>query len=134
MSKKTRKKPSTGEDNAVKDKPLFRQPDFKRWKWHFDNKRACNSRYRKKLRDITRAWKTECFICGVSGSESALEAHHLDPSQKESEVSQARTLRQLLRELAKCVPLCHDCHAELHRSSRLCSEVRKRAELIRSRQ
>lgn len=134
MAQKFRIIPIRGEENAIKNKPLFRQPQFKRWKWHLDNKRRNNGRYKKILQGIVKDWKTHCWLCGASGPEVVLEAHHLDPSQKEIEISQANTVIRLQRELAKCVPLCRECHVAVHRNPNYCDRVRIRAEQIRSQQ
>jgi len=58
-----------------------------------------------------------CESCGFSAHQSALEFHHLDPSQKEFGFSARGIVRSKARvaaELAKCVLLCANCHAERH--------------------
>lgn len=83
--------------------------------------RACD---RQRQRDRHRDLKKEavlyrggkCNICGYSRCISALDFHHLDPSQKDFTVSVKKgTLdAEMKLELDKCVLLCSNCHREVH--------------------
>ena len=63
-----------------------------------------------------------CAICGFDKHISALELHH--PQQKEALIAELVThithaiepgkVESLLREAAKCVPLCSNCHHMVH--------------------
>ena len=69
---------------------------------------------RKKLLDL---YENKCSICGYSKCKSALEFHHLDPSTKEfnlSLVGMTYSWSTILKEAAKCILLCSNCHRELH--------------------
>jgi transposase len=58
----------------------------------------------------------KCVLCGYDRCLSALEFHHLDPSQKRFSVASrgaARSLQRVREEVAKCVLLCSNCHAEV---------------------
>ena len=56
-----------------------------------------------------------CSACGYDKCMSALEFHHIDPSQKDVELSQVtRITDKILTELSKCVILCSNCHREHH--------------------
>lgn len=55
-----------------------------------------------------------CSVCGYNSCLSALEFHHLDPSKKEHKLSQIRSEKTILRETAKCILVCANCHREIH--------------------
>jgi hypothetical protein len=62
-----------------------------------------------------------CRICGYSGSLAALEFHHLDPLEKRVGISAnglTLSLQALRAEVAKCVLLCSNCHAEVENGYR----------------
>lgn len=58
----------------------------------------------------------KCCICGYNKYVGALDFHHVDPSQKEFNISRLRlyTWERVKMELDKCVCVCKNCHAELH--------------------
>lgn len=60
----------------------------------------------------------ECQLCGYSRCIEALEFHHKDSSEKDFNISQARTSRRnrsvVLSELKKCILVCANCHREIH--------------------
>jgi len=60
----------------------------------------------------------ECEICGYNKNFSALEFHHLDPTEKKFSLDlrslSNRRWEAVLNEAAKCQLLCSNCHAELH--------------------
>ncbi len=62
-----------------------------------------------------------CCRCGES-HPACLEFHHRDLAEKEFDISEARrgefALEKLLAELAKCDPLCANCHLKLHWEAR----------------
>jgi hypothetical protein len=47
-----------------------------------------------------------------------LALHHLDPSQKDLSLSAIRAnpknWETIVKELRKCVLVCHNCHSEIH--------------------
>lgn len=57
-----------------------------------------------------------CSICGYGKCHSALEFHHLDPSQKEFIINTGGSIsfKKVKPELDKCVLLCANCHREVH--------------------
>lgn len=59
-----------------------------------------------------------CQICGYKKCINALEFHHLDPSEKEFNISKYsgnnEITYEMARELTKVVLLCSNCHRELH--------------------
>ena len=57
-----------------------------------------------------------CRLCGYDRCVSALEFHHLDPATKRLGIAAgglSRSLAVLRAEIAKCVLLCSNCHAEV---------------------
>lgn len=75
-----------------------------------------NSR-RKDLKQELITYKGgKCQICGYNRCYQVLTFHHLDPTQKEFNISGNHTssLKRLMTEVDKCVLLCHNCHGEIH--------------------
>ena len=59
----------------------------------------------------------KCSNCGYNKCNSALEFHHIDPTQKDKDYSNYKTSFDKLKpELDKCVLLCSNCHREHHSS------------------
>lgn len=100
----------------------------------FSHCRSCNQQLNA-LRYDTRAdrirarriavWQylaPRCAICGFDQHMSAMDIHH--PEHKDAQVAELITqvtlaldvgkVEALLREAAKCVPLCSNCHRMLH--------------------
>lgn len=85
---------------------------------------VCMSCYTNTRRFKIKKWMIEykggkCVDCGVSDLDiSCYDFHHLDPNEKDfnlSSVNSARvSLEQLKGELNKCVLLCANCHRIKH--------------------
>jgi transposase len=57
-----------------------------------------------------------CVLCGYDRCSAALHFHHVDPSSKRFHLSMqgvARSLASARAEMAKCMLLCANCHAEV---------------------
>jgi transposase len=57
-----------------------------------------------------------CVLCGYDRCVAALHFHHVDPSSKRFHLSMqgvSRSLSAARAEMAKCVLLCANCHAEV---------------------
>jgi hypothetical protein len=57
-----------------------------------------------------------CLFCGEK-ELVCLDLHHLNPSEKDFELSGSglmRTEADIIAEVAKCVVLCANCHRKLH--------------------
>jgi hypothetical protein len=55
-----------------------------------------------------------CMLC-LERESCVLDAHHVDPTAKEFNISfRWKTEESLRTELAKCVCLCKNCHAKVH--------------------
>lgn len=61
-------------------------------------------------------WFTENGPCNMCGSDKLLVGHHVNPADKEYEVSKIWTYCDKIREkeLAKCIVLCKSCHNKFH--------------------
>jgi hypothetical protein len=57
----------------------------------------------------------KCVKCG-DNRHYVLDWHHRDPSTKLATVSDliGKSNKRLYEEIAKCDPICRNCHAELH--------------------
>jgi hypothetical protein len=62
-----------------------------------------------------------CVYCGYNKNNSALEFHHLDPTQKDGNWTEMRkkSWDKIKKELDKCILLCSNCHREEHDKLRL---------------
>ena len=58
----------------------------------------------------------KCSECGYNKHSSAIDFHHLDPNQKENQVSDLRgsSYERIKKEVDKCIMLCANCHRILH--------------------
>ena len=58
----------------------------------------------------------KCQICGYNKSIAALEFHHLNPKEKEYQLSSGncRSIQEDLEEAKKCILVCSNCHKEIH--------------------
>jgi hypothetical protein len=77
---------------------------------------------RKKIREQYRkdydAYKVtlRCSVCG-DGRWYVLDHHHRNPTEKKFEITSMRgvyPIATIMREVAKCIVLCSNCHRELH--------------------
>jgi hypothetical protein len=59
----------------------------------------------------------KCEICGYDKCDGALEFHHIDPLEKDFQISKVRLKRfteSVEMELNKCIMVCSNCHKEIH--------------------
>lgn len=80
---------------------------------------------RRKLKELAIEYKGgKCTRCNYNKSKSALEFHHLDPSEKEFGIGSGDTKswQKLKLELEKCILVCANCHREIHEEIRLSGE------------
>ena len=57
----------------------------------------------------------KCQICGYDRCEQALDFHHIDPSQKDFDISSnSYSFEKMKIEADKCALLCSNCHREVH--------------------
>lgn len=76
-----------------------------------------------KWRKTRKQWLVDalggkCNRCGYNRYLGGLDFHHIDPSTKESTITEMlvnpRNTKALIREAKKCCVLCRICHVELH--------------------
>ena len=92
--------------------------EYKNWRWTYNADRKAK----------TRAWFNElkatlsCMLCPETAS-ACLDFHHRDPSDKRygiaDMVSNAHSIKSILKEIEKCDVLCKNCHAKLHHEEKL---------------
>jgi hypothetical protein len=65
-----------------------------------------------------------CEVCGYDKNVGAIDFHHIDPSIKDDNVNtiaRTRGKQALSDEIAKCIILCKNCHADFHHLERTSS-------------
>ena len=79
-------------------------------KWENYSKKSYTN-YKK----IINEWKSQgCSKCDEK-RVWVIDAHHLDPNKKDFMVgSTMRGIKETKNELNKCIPLCSNCHRDLH--------------------
>lgn len=82
---------------------------------------------RKNIKKWSLDYKgSKCKCCGYNRCETALEFHHLDPTQKDFNISD-RDIKlnwdEIKCELDKCILVCSNCHREIHSGVRKIEEV-----------
>lgn len=74
------------------------------------------------LRQIIKQWALDykgnkCSLCGYNKCSEALDFHHLDPKEKEFNISD-RNIKldwpEIQKELDKGIIVCANCHREIH--------------------
>lgn len=78
---------------------------------------CCNKEARKQKKKKCLEYKGgKCESCGYNKCDKALVFHHIDPKQKEFQISSfpTKNWEAVKSELDKCKLLCANCHAEVH--------------------
>lgn len=78
--------------------------------------------WRKKTKTaMVQAMGGKCQCCGYD-KECSLTFHHLDPSKKDFTIGSIRanptSWNRIIKELDKCVLVCHNCHGEIHHENK----------------
>jgi len=90
---------------------------------HLDGKKLSSRKERRARKDewytyFKEIGKNKCFICGYQKCWAAIDFHHINPEEKDIGIAKLidrRMTREYQKELEKCIPLCRNCHSELHR-------------------
>ena len=89
-------------------------------KW-LEKQRIMRTKKRRERTKWFRAFK-KTIACLKCGSVKRLQFHHREIKPDNVSVSlyvcQGRSMRVILAEIAKCDPLCHDCHHKFHTAER----------------
>lgn len=73
-----------------------------------------SKRKKTNRQEILKLHGGKCSNCSYSKCDSALQFHHIDPSNKKFRISySAFSLEKIILEASKCVLLCANCHAEV---------------------
>jgi transcriptional regulator with XRE-family HTH domain len=73
--------------------------------------------FRRKTKQRAVEYKGgECSICSYNKSINALDFHHLDPKEKDFNLSANMSMSwdKIVKELDKCILVCSNCHREIH--------------------
>lgn len=75
--------------------------------------------WRQRTKDrMAQAMGGRCQCCGYNVCSDALAFHHIDPAEKELGFGGLRANPQswdkTVKELKKCILVCHNCHSEIH--------------------
>lgn len=78
----------------------------------YDNVKVWRRRLKERL---VSGFGGKCAICGLSDDPVAYDFHHVDPVQKDFQLSsKIVSWARACQEAAKCVMLCVICHRKLH--------------------
>lgn len=104
--------------NKVNIKSSIVKKNSKISKHSEDNYRKWKKTIRQKRRDfLYNIAGNKCTICGYDRSINALCFHHINETTKKFNLSSTnleRNMDLILKEVKKCVLLCHNCHSEVH--------------------
>lgn len=80
---------------------------------YVDKAAKLNKKRRLDFLEIKKQYR--CISCGEK-DECCIDFHHLNPKEKDFELSIAHSFSQsrINKELAKCVALCSNCHRKVH--------------------
>ena len=86
----------------------YRQNNKDKWKQQ-------SKTHSLKRKNVVDEWKAQgCIKCGDK-RHYVIDAHHLDPTQKDFSIGTSiRGVNITKSELEKCIPLCSNCHREFH--------------------
>lgn len=74
------------------------------------------SSYRQRIKKQMIEYKGgKCKICGYNKCIEALDFHHLNPNEKDFNISGGtKSFKNLKPEIDKCILVCANCHREIH--------------------
>jgi len=90
-----------------------------------------NNRVKINKTDIVVSWRQRkkqelveykggcCEVCGYNKSIQVLQFHHIDPNEKDFNISgRSYSFERLKKEVDKCIMVCSNCHIEIHEELR----------------
>jgi hypothetical protein len=104
------------EDPEYRERVKARQRKYYREhpEYYASMRAATVRRTEESKRLITEFRKNGCAVCRED-NHACLQAHHLDPSKKELNITQSRANpARIAEELLKCICLCANCHLRYH--------------------
>jgi hypothetical protein len=82
---------------------------------------------RRRKEELVKMLGGSCVECGYNKSIRALSFHHINPEEKEFDISANGFLLKdwsmVVAEAKKCCLLCLNCHAEFHNDKKLHPEL-----------
>lgn len=118
---KTHTKQETADKFGVSGITVNKYKDYKRIVLTEEESIARNyinvKSFRKRNKEKAVEYKGgKCSICDYNKCITALEFHHLDPSEKDFTVSNNinKAWSKIKEELDKCILVCANCHREIH--------------------
>lgn len=110
-----------------------RDPSVQKKEREMQRKRVANPEYVSRQRKLTKDWrkrrvvecqaiiyewkKQGCCVCGEL-AVCCIDAHHKNQKEKEHNIGHlvygAKALEAIPKELAKCIPICANCHRKYH--------------------
>jgi len=89
--------------------------------------------YRTRNAEIINKIKTTvgCLLCSERGYAAVIDFHHIDPTEKETEISiiSGFNLTKTFEELQKCVAVCRNCHVKIHGGLLVVDEFERKNQL-----
>jgi predicted HNH restriction endonuclease len=72
--------------------------------------------YRERKKKLVELFGNKCSMCKESFPPCCYDFHHLNPSEKETKISQLIHLSsdKLAVEIKKCIMVCSNCHRIIH--------------------
>lgn len=102
-----------------KCKECHRKYTREHYKKHKAKYKTKASDYKQRNKDFLEKLKKtlKCSKCGES-RHYVLDYHHIDPRQKDFNITwmchNSYSIKNIKAEINKCIPLCSNCHRELH--------------------
>lgn len=88
------------------------------------------AQYRKFYKQWGVEYKgSKCQCCGYNNCLDALEFHHLNPNEKDFNISDRNLTydwEKIKNELDKCILVCANCHREIHAGIKQIKEVKNK--------
>ena len=80
-----------------------------------DSQQVMECRKRKRIK-LVQLFGDKCSLCGYNRCSAALEFHHINPEEKDFELSMSnsKSLEKNIEEAKKCILICANCHREIH--------------------
>ena len=72
---------------------------------------------KRRKSNLIKVFGGKCCICGFNKWQSALEFHHVNPNEKDFNITAETTTKAIekqLKELRKCILVCANCHRGIH--------------------
>lgn len=86
----------------------------KKKRYYYERAKEGRLRLREKFENLKKTFSCKCGQSHIA----TLDFHHIDPKQKEFEVSQAIAIgwswTKIEKEIEKCIVMCANCHRIFH--------------------